>query len=227
MKPVRQSIKRLLATAQIRAITTTLLLGSIVVLAGCGGYVTDFANGTERQTPIFTPSSTPNFSVYSGVGQPDKDVSAPAPLTNKTPREDINITLAEESLEEELDEHRRLNGLRSLTSDPRLALIARHHSYDMATRGFFNHTNPDGENHADRLKKSSYKCFDSAENIHWTGWKTGNRTSEEELAYQTILSFTKSAPHNEAMLVPQYNTVGIGIYVTDDRQVFVTMLLCV
>lgn len=204
-----------------------LLVGSIVLLSGCGAYVTDYANGRDRQTPSSAHLSTRNFSSYSGAGQPDKEISTPTPLTNKTSREDINVTLTEKLLTEELNEYRAGDHLNKLDPDYRLAIIARHHSYDMATREFFNHTNPDGQNHGDRLKNSSYKCFDSAENIHWTSWKTRNRTTEEELAYQTLLSFIESPPHNEAMLVPQYTTVGIGIYVTGDRQVFVTMLLCV
>lgn len=212
---------------QARMGLVALVLSLLIALSGCGAYVTDYANGTDRTVQSGAHSTTPNFSAYSGGGQPDKAVTTPVPLANKTPREDINVTLTEEILVRELNEYRNSDHLNRLDLDARLAIIARHHSYDMATRGYFNHTNPDGQNHADRLKKSGYKCFDSAENIHWTGWKTGNRTTEEELAYQTMLSFMESAPHNEAMLVPRYTTVGIGIYVTADRQVFVTMLLCV
>lgn len=208
-------------------ISPILLLGLIFLLSGCGAYVTDYANGADRQTSSVTHTSPRNFSSYSGVGQPDKEISTPVPLINKTSRGDINVTVTERLLTGELNEYRSKDNLNKLDPDSRLAIIARHHSYDMATREFFNHTNPDGQNHGDRLSNSSYKCFDSAENIHWTSWKTRNRTTEEELAYQTLLSFIESPPHNEAMLVPQYTTVGIGIYVTSDRQVFVTMLLCV
>ncbi|QLG62255.1 CAP domain-containing protein [Halorarum salinum] len=197
----------------------------LLLLSGCGAYATDIAT-TDVKEITRADTTEADHSDRTGFGQPDSAVSTPEPLHNKTPRGDINVTEAEKHLVAELNDHRLTNDLDTLVADPRLAVIARHHSYDMANRDFFDHENPDEQYLGDRLDESSYKCSPGAENIHLTGWLTGNRTTERQLAYDSILSFMRSAPHNENMLTPQFTTTGIGIYVTEDRHVFVTMLLC-
>lgn len=197
----------------------------IVLLSGCGAYVTDLAATNETTTEAPSPLE-PESSNHTGYNQSDDDVSTPDPLENKTPRDDVNVTLVEGYLAGELNDYRSDEGLNTITRDSRLATIARRHSYDMAKRDFFGHENPDGQDLEDRLDENSYRCNPGAENIHRTGWMVENRTTEEQLAYESMLSFMESAPHNENMLVPRFTTVGIGIYVTEDRHVFVTMLLC-
>ncbi|WP_313695129.1 CAP domain-containing protein [Halorarum halobium] len=207
-----------------RLALAAMLLSLMLVLSGCSA-VANYAEGTDRSSPSPTPTDLP-YSTQSGFGQPDESISTPRPLQNKTPRSDINVSLVEESLVTELNTYRTRKNLGQLVSDPRLAIIARNHSHDMAKQGFFSHTNPDGLTSEDRARRNSYNCGISAENIHHDGWKTGNLSTEDELAEETIGAFIQSPPHNQAMLIIDLTTVGIGIYVTSDRHVYVTMMLC-
>ncbi len=78
----------------------------------------------------------------------------------------------------------------------------------------------------DRLERSEYACGGGRENVQGFDWNTSRYQTEEEVAEEILRGFMKSAPHNTAMINPQMTTVGIGIYVTEDRLVYVTMNLC-
>jgi uncharacterized protein YkwD len=176
-------------------------------------------------TPDFETNEETSVIEY-GHNQSDSSIITPEPLDRKTPRTDVNVSKIERLLAEKLDRHRKLNDAQPLTTDPRLAVIARNHSYDMATRDFFNHTNPDGVTYDDRLRRSEYLCSGGAENIHVTFWKMQGKTTEEDMAREILYSFMRSADHNTAMIRPDLTTVGIGIYITADRRTYVTMALC-
>jgi len=96
----------------------------------------------------------------------------------------------------------------------------------MATREFFNHTNPDGVTFSDRLTQSEYACGGGWENIGAVYWKANDTQTEEALAEKLMLGFIQSPEHNTAMLDPEMDTVGIGIYVAEDRRTYATMNLC-
>ncbi|MFC7137155.1 CAP domain-containing protein [Halobaculum litoreum] len=111
-------------------------------------------------------------------------------------------------------------------ADPRLARIARHHSYDMVKRDFFSHTNPDNQTYTDRLQESDYACGGGWENISGTIWKTNGTRTEEQLAEQFLINFIESPPHNTAMIDSDMTTIGVGIYVAENGHAYVTMALC-
>ncbi|WP_435066076.1 CAP domain-containing protein, partial [Halobaculum sp. EA56] len=114
--------------------------------------------------------------------------------------------LVEQKLVEKLNDYRANNDSGQLVSDPRLARIARHHSYDMATRNFFNHTNPDGDTFADRVQASSYACGGGGENIRAVYWNRSYTQTEEELAEVILRGFIRSPEHNTGMLLPSHDT---------------------
>ncbi len=64
-----------------------------------------------------------------------------------------------------VNEHRATLGCPPLAWDPDLATVAFGHSMDMATRGFFGHTNPDGETPTGRLRSAFIGYAKAAENI--------------------------------------------------------------
>ena len=59
------------------------------------------------------------------------------------------------------------DGSAALTHDEALRRVARAHSEDMARRGFFDHTNPDGLDPFDRLAMDSISYYAAGENIAW------------------------------------------------------------
>lgn len=61
--------------------------------------------------------------------------------------------------------HRAALGLATLEWDPAIAAVAQAHSEDMVARGFFSHTNPDGESPFDRLAAAGIAYSAAGENI--------------------------------------------------------------
>lgn len=206
----------------------TVVLGLVVLLSlsGClSGWVSE-PKEPEVVTRTYEPMNITHESIRFGHHQHDDEVVTPTPLENKTTRKDINVSLVERLLLKKLNSYREISDEDQLIPDPRLARIARHHSYDMASKDYINHTDSDGVTFGGRLKRSSYSCASSWENIHVVYWKLNYTETEEELAESTLRSFIRSRDHNLAMIDPNMTTVGIGIYVAKDRRVYVTMNLC-
>lgn len=211
-----------------RTTVLALLTICLVLIAGCvsPGDGDSREHDLEVRTIPTVDAEYPDPAVQYGHNQPDASVQTPRPLANKTPRSDVNVSLIEDLLAEKLNEYRQIDDAQPLVTDPRLAIIARHHSYDMAARDFFNHTNPDGETYSDRLRNSEYLCSGGGENLQATYWKIDGQRTEENMAESLLRGFMGSAPHNTAMIRPDYTTVGIGIYIAEDRRTYVTMALC-
>ncbi len=103
----------------------------------------------------------------------------------------------------ELTNQQRINaGLSPLAWSEELAAVAAAHSRDMALRGFFDHTNPDGLSPFDRMKQAGLSYRRAAENI-----AAGQRTPEE-----VVNGWMNSAGHRANILNPQLTHLGVGYY---------------
>jgi uncharacterized protein YkwD len=93
-------------------------------------------------------------------------------------------------------------GLKPLEWLDRLAEVARMHSADMAQRGFFDHTNPDGLNPLDRVQNAGIACVFASENI-----AHGQRTPRE-----VVDSWMNSPGHKANILNENITHIGVGFY---------------
>jgi uncharacterized protein YkwD len=100
---------------------------------------------TPTQPPTPRPTETP---------QP-APTPAPTPNASEFEREVFRLTNIE----------REKEGLSPLRWNDTLASVARAHSADMANRGYFDHTNPDGLSPFDRMTNAGYLYSSAAENI--------------------------------------------------------------
>jgi uncharacterized protein YkwD len=142
---------------------------------------------------------------------------------------------------------RQQNGLPALTYDPFLADIARGHSWDMVSRNFFEHMNPDGQMARDRGDEAGYPCIriiglytysGLSENLYqghrasayYTNaegevtsydWKTA-----EEIAQVTVNGWMASPGHRENILAQHLSCEGIGIAFGPDDKVYATQNFC-
>lgn len=64
-----------------------------------------------------------------------------------------------------VNNHRASLGRPPLAWDQRLADVAQAHTEDMVNRGFFSHTNPDGDTFADRIHAADISFVSASENI--------------------------------------------------------------
>lgn len=132
-----------------------------------------------------------------------------------------------------------------LVRNPDLADVARAHSYDMAKRDFFSHTNPDGEGPEARADQAGFGCPTYGENIAGVpyGYTLGPYDEEwvtyntpKEFARGVVAGFLTSGGHRWSMLSPKHDVVGVGVYATnedgargeeaDPDVVYVTMMFC-
>ena len=106
---------------------------------------------------------------------------------------------------------RQSNGLPPLEMDDRLSSVARAHSIDMAQRGYFDHTDPDGQSPFDRIGAAGIAYFAAGENIAW-----GAATPES-----VVKGWMDSPGHRANILNEKFTRIGIGYYDLYWTQVFI------
>jgi len=123
----------------------------------------------------------------------------PGPATFRevaNPRAEIQDLVAR------INRHRRAIGCPTLRWDDRLAAVALRHSQDMARRRFFSHTNPDGRDPFDRMRRSGVRFRAAAENLA-AGQITGAETFE---------GWMGSPGHRRNLEDCDYTRIGIGLH---------------
>jgi len=141
----------------------------------------------------------------------------------------------------ELEVHRLINierekrGLKALAYDEKLADVARAHSRDMQSRGYFSHDTPEGLDPTDRANKAGYVCrykvFNViyngiAENIHMQ--KTRSITfweSPESIAKSAVEGWMDSIGHKQNIVNGNYRSEGIGVSISG-FSIYVTQNFC-
>lgn len=106
-----------------------------------------------------------------------------------------------DALLDRINRRRLAIGCRRLAWDTRLAAVAQRHSVDMARRNFFSHTNPDGDDPFDRLRRAGIRYRNAAENL-----AEGQRTAEEVYA-----GWAGSPGHRRNMENCVYTRAGLGL----------------
>jgi uncharacterized protein YkwD len=159
---------------------------------------------------------------------PDPVTDAPANTTGVPDIEASNHTQIDgEALEmaiyQEVNERRRNAGREPLVHSERVRLIARLHSKDMAKRDYFDHTNPDGEGSAER--HDNYDgCENTNENIAYIS--SAPNTSGRKISKLVVESWENSPGHHSIMMSEYRSVTGVGVYVTAERELYVTQNFC-
>lgn len=109
-----------------------------------------------------------------------------------------------------VNEERTKRGLKPLAADAALRTLARDHSADMLSRGYFAHATPEGASPAARAAVAGYVYAVFGENIALA--------PDVPLAHQGLMD---SPGHRANILSPEYGRIGIGI---EDAGVFGIMV---
>jgi uncharacterized protein YkwD len=139
-----------------------------------------------------------------------------------------------------VNDERTERGLDALAFDADLRTIARSHSEDMATRGYFSHVSPEGDDFSDRYERAGYECrAPTGDGTYLTGGETIAQTwydtpvsggvqytTEAELARGIVDQWMNSSGHRSNILADAWRNEGIGIYVTDEGKVYATQNFC-
>ncbi|QKW37283.1 hypothetical protein HUT06_27440 [Actinomadura sp. NAK00032] len=100
-----------------------------------------------------------------------------------------------------VNKERAKNGCRALTSNGKLAAAAQRHSADMARRGFFDHTNPDGKSPGDRITAAGYRWSTYGENI----------AKGQPTPASVMKSWMNSPGHRANILNCGFREIGVGV----------------
>lgn len=143
--------------------------------------------------PTTTPTTVPPTAPSSPAAPaPTSPPPAPAP-TGNTAQEAEVVTI--------VNAERAKAGCAALTADDRLTAAARGHSADMAARGYFSHTTPEGVAFSTRITSAGYRWSSAGENI-----AKGQRTPAE-----VMTAWMNSAGHKANILNCGFKNIGVGV----------------
>ena len=102
-----------------------------------------------------------------------------------------------------LNADRQKQGLQALQCDDDLLIVARLHCKDMHERGFFDHTNPDGERPWDRMNRYGI-----------TGWSLvgENIAAGQRSPAEVQTAWMNSPGHRANILGRDYTHLGVGVF---------------
>lgn len=172
-----------------------------------------------------------------------KKIQESNPINQKPTIDTIEL---EKKIHHLINQERQYNGLSALVWDDRLSNVARIHSKDMASRGYFSHDTPEGLDPTARGAKYGVRCEKTIGNLIYSGiaenifqnnlynrvWYTnGIPTSYEwndmdDLAQSTVSGWMESSGHRQNILAQTYDREGIGIAISSDDKVYITQNLC-
>ncbi len=165
-------------------------------------------------------------------------------LSEQGSKPHIVIADLERQIHQIINNERKRHGLHTIAWDDALARIARQHSRDMATRGFFAHESPEGRDFNYRYRMEGYHCaivtgttihlgaenimqnnlYDSARTVNGEVFYAWN--SQKKIAETTVDSWMNSAGHRKNILTPFWNNEGIGVFIAPDDKVYITQNFC-
>lgn len=194
-----------------------LILASFTFLVGCGeAYQAKYANLKNQQLGVKNPTAVPGQ-----VTEEPEDNTTPPPTQNAI--EDVNdpcflpknyidaTTLSNiQSACLYTNIERENSGLPPVELELVHSTVAQTHAEDMVLKGYFSHTDQEGNNFRDRLLNAGVNFSNGGENIAY-GVLSG---------IEVISLWMSSGPHRVNILKPEYTKMGIGYYQTYWVQVF-------
>jgi len=138
-------------------------------------------------------------------------------ITPLTPEEIAGLDLQEAEILTMVNKERAHAGLHPLKFSPRLAVIARGHSYDMAIRRYFAHNSPEGSTPAQRVRGLGIEYQQMAENIYMDDFRDA-----DGLAARAVKGWLNSPEHRANMLSPELTESGVGIARSSSGKTYLT-----
>ncbi|MFJ9941963.1 CAP domain-containing protein [Streptomyces erythrochromogenes] len=103
-------------------------------------------------------------------------------------------------------------GCAPVRSNPILTRAAQAHSDDMATRGYFDHNNPEGLDSGDRIEAAGYDADGNNENL-----------STYAIPESAVKAWMSGGGHREAILDCAHQDAGIGYAKDSEGEEFWTL----
>ncbi|MDQ0845347.1 CAP domain-containing protein [Streptomyces sp. V1I6] len=161
------------------------------------------------------PSATPSRETTKSPATTRKPAPEPTREQTRTPERTVApsktavpdtsaAASAEADVIDMVNKERAKVGCSPMKASGTLSDLARAHSKDMAARGFFDHTNPDGETPWDRAEQAGVSSL-GGENI-----ARGQADAEA-----VMNSWMNSEGHRANILNCDFTTLGVGVHMAD------------
>ena len=172
----------------------------------------------------------------------EKNIVSPSPAAHS-----FSPGRLEREIHSLINKERTKRGLRALSWNKTLHIIARRYSEDMVHRGFFSHEDPEGRSFRDRYSAAGFHCrirrgdniFLGAENISQDNLRSSvffqdgkisyssySNNTEGRIARSVVKRWMKSEGHRRNILTPFFSREGIGVAIAHDGKVYVTEDFC-
>jgi len=188
-------------------------MGRLLALSSPGSvikFLVTSADGNAYEVIPVTLGTAPETS-------PAVEASSERRVQNSSSQGNISREELEEGVFQAVNRARTEKGLPPLQKVLQLQEVARRHSEDMASRHFFGHLNPDGQDVVDRLRAEGIADFTAAgENIF-----SGKQGADPGQA-AVVREWLKNPSHSKNLLSPRYTEGGVGIAQGEKEQIYVT-----
>jgi uncharacterized protein YkwD len=128
-------------------------------------------------------------------------------------------------IHDKINEERKQNGLKELSWDSKLALIAEKHSKDMGQREYYSHVTPEGLEPTDRANNAGYSCKKNYGSYYTIGISEnlfqikGLIGGYENISDSVVEGWMNSPGHRKNILEKNYDREGIGIAIDNGWQI--------
>jgi uncharacterized protein YkwD len=130
----------------------------------------------------------------------------------------------------EVNEVRKLHGLKTLSWSSSIEEIAKKHSQDMNERNYLSHISPEGKDVADRYEQANFICKKELSNgdILKGGENLAEISYPDDLigiGTRIVQSWMDSPSHRENLLFNEYGKEGIGVIISGET-LYITQNFC-
>ncbi|MFI8962803.1 sigma-70 family RNA polymerase sigma factor [Streptomyces sp. NPDC053493] len=168
-----------------------MALGALVLLAPGPADPADRA----ALRPRAAAPTTPPAPAPTTVPAPRPSTPSPTPSRTRPPEPS-----PEERLNRIVNRHRAAAGCGPLRPDPELAAVARAYGKDMATRGYYGHTDPEGTDPGSRMTAGGYS---------WSAWAENLARGQKDPA-SVVADWMADPPHRANLLDCRYHDTGVA-----------------
>jgi uncharacterized protein YkwD len=156
--------------------------------------------------PIFNKAVEQTLNRITVKPESNERVELPFKVENYRPRPDLEVEMLEL-----VNRERAANGLEPLEADPEMTEVARRHSADMFTRGYFSHNTPENKTPFDRMRESDVRFRTAGENLALA--------PTLQIAHTGLMN---SPGHRANILEPKFGRLGIGVLDGGRRGLMIT-----
>ncbi|MCX4673981.1 CAP domain-containing protein [Streptomyces sp. NBC_01433] len=155
----------------------------------------------SSKAPSNTPAAAPRKTTSPATKAPAAPKTSSAAPSRKAPAPSPSTTSAQATILALVNQERSKVGCSPVTTSAPLTALAQNFSEDMAARGFFDHTDPDGATPWDRAAKAGIQGL-GGENI----------ARGQADAKAAMEAWMNSDGHRANILNCDYKTLGVGMH---------------